>query len=646
MAMGGGGMGGTFIMSTCRITKLNMPMEGTARYLSRKVQRKDSLMLEKFCDLRYKYRRMGTIVSEDQVQACGRISQSSGFFGGDVVLHPTMALRGGGDGVSLDRQSSESNPQQEDIANVERLIKEYEDAKEEWMAASLDDGEQSDELSDLDEAQKFVQESQMMDARLNQEMKKALAEFQELVAKEKKLKEEMQTIDAALAREQSKDMNVPRIFDDSDSSCDPEKPRRDGEHQRKLHDESSASACDSPTQRNLHLSVFSSTSEDEWRMQRLKKNIKAWKARLRGVNQESSSTSQSESWHMPYTIDVSAIPSGGFRSPQLADRRHLSTSRASSNGEQTQKEDSLLESVSLKVSEDKNLKITFVEKSAIAKSGITRIERLGYDASDPRALITSLTDSRKAAEKNVADLTGLSFWSVTFALGTLLLDNKAILKGKKILELGCGTGMLGLSAAACGAASVVLSDRSDHVLQLVEENIKQNLEVLADCDVSTKKLELTISPSKGAETEEVDVILGSELIHFGLDRNHKLHAGEENELTSSRFDAIFSTASRYLTESGFILLSFKINHGYIHTISGPEFPKEWNYSQRYIDEVTASGSRFGFMAVELMPMTYLFQDDRESLMTKKNLKDFLCVIAARSPQTLSVALERFPVKSS
>eukprot|EP00960_Hanusia_phi_P046078 757606-Hanusia_phi.AAC.4 len=276
MAMGGGGMGGTFIMSTCRITKLNMPMEGTARYLSRKVQRKDSLMLEKFCDLRYKYRRMGTIVSEDQVQACGRISQSSGFFGGDVVLHPTMALRGGGDGVSLDRQSSVSacpcllcfscigrnrirskktSPTWRGCVSlirvpclmVGRLIKEYEDAKEEWMAASLDDGEQSDELSDLDEAQKFVQESQMMDARLNQEMKKALAEFQELGRISPWTAVSLNSFCNSCQRKEvegrnANDMNVPRIFDDSDSSCDPEKPR-----------------------------LLGCTSEDEWRMQRLKK---------------------------------------------------------------------------------------------------------------------------------------------------------------------------------------------------------------------------------------------------------------------------------------------------------------------------------------------------------------------------------------
>ena len=87
-----------------------------------------------------------------------------------------------------------------------------------------------------------------------------------------------------------------------------------------------------------------------------------------------------------------------------------------------------------------------------------------------------------------------------------------------------------------------------------------------------------------------------------------MNTGEGENLTSSRFDAIFSTASQYMcvskltgrqhlalvdrSESGFILLSFKINPNYIHTISGPQFPTGWNYRQGYIDEVTGSGMRF------------------------------------------------------
>jgi len=233
---------------------------------------------------------------------------------------------------------------------------------------------------------------------------------------------------------------------------------------------------------------------------------------------------------------------------------------------------------------------------------------------------------------------------VTFTLGTLLLENKRILKGKNVLELGCGTGMLGLSAAACRAKSVLLTDRSDHVLRVVQENIKRNAEVLAGCDVETRHLELKLDSNQDAATNTFDVILGSELIHFGLDRRHKLNTDEGENLTSSRFDAIFSTASQYLSESGFILLSFKINPNYIHTISGPQFPTGWNYRQGYIDEVTGSGKRYGLSAVKLIPLSVLFNEDREELMGKKNLKDFLCVVAARSQKALSSALHQFPME--
>ncbi|EKX52006.1 hypothetical protein GUITHDRAFT_102621 [Guillardia theta CCMP2712] len=357
---------------------------------------------------------------------------------------------------------------------------------------------------------------------------------------------------------------------------------------------------------------------------------------------------------MPYNIDSSAMAFHKFRPPQLWQRRNFTTSRAPPEASKAQKDEDVFDSVSLRVDNTKSLNIGFVEKSTIAKKEITRIEMIGH----PRDLITSLTDSRKAAEKQLTDLTGLSLWSVTFTLGTLLLENKRILKGKNVLELGCGTGMLGLSAAACRAKSVGID--SNRYLDIEGGAGFVDRQVLAGCDVETRHLELKLDSNQDAATNTFDVILGSELIHFGLDRRHKLNTDEGENLTSSRFDAIFSTASQYLcvskvtgmqhstlvdrSESGFILLSFKINPNYIHTISGPQFPTGWNYRQGYIDEVTGSGKRYGLSAVKLIPLSVLFNEDREELMGKKNLKDFLCVVAARSQKALSSALHQFPME--
>ena len=57
-------------------------------------------------------------------------------------------------------------------------------------------------------------------------------------------------------------------------------------------------------------------------------------------------------------------------------------------------------------------------------------------------------------------------------MAELLQQQGGALRGKRVLELGAGTGIGGLSAAACGA-HVLLSDQA-HMLPLLNENIAAN----------------------------------------------------------------------------------------------------------------------------------------------------------------------------
>merc|ERR1712129_482158 len=66
---------------------------------------------------------------------------------------------------------------------------------------------------------------------------------------------------------------------------------------------------------------------------------------------------------------------------------------------------------------------------------------------------------------------GARIWDAGVALATLLGDDPATAE-KRIVELGSGTGIAGLSAAFAGA-DVVLTDRSD-VMALLNQNIARN----------------------------------------------------------------------------------------------------------------------------------------------------------------------------
>ena len=52
-------------------------------------------------------------------------------------------------------------------------------------------------------------------------------------------------------------------------------------------------------------------------------------------------------------------------------------------------------------------------------------------------------------------------WPIAMVLGRHLCRNPALMRGKRCVELGSGTGMCGLVAAAVGAARVLLTDTAE-----------------------------------------------------------------------------------------------------------------------------------------------------------------------------------------
>ena len=77
---------------------------------------------------------------------------------------------------------------------------------------------------------------------------------------------------------------------------------------------------------------------------------------------------------------------------------------------------------------------------------------------------------------------GSAVWEGTSVLLQHLYSlPSAALRGARVLELGCGVGVVGIACAALGAAAVELTDNKPALLSLVKHNIAANAGVARGC---------------------------------------------------------------------------------------------------------------------------------------------------------------------
>jgi predicted nicotinamide N-methyase len=97
-----------------------------------------------------------------------------------------------------------------------------------------------------------------------------------------------------------------------------------------------------------------------------------------------------------------------------------------------------------------------------------------------------------------------------------LKRNPELVKGKRVLELGSGTGLTGLYAAKLGATHVTLTDFIDFNIENIKRNIKEN------------GLERVTEPrwfKWGTNLrEQWDVIIGSDIIYPVMDKDALINA--------------------------------------------------------------------------------------------------------------------------
>ncbi|PRP82895.1 hypothetical protein PROFUN_04758 [Planoprotostelium fungivorum] len=97
-----------------------------------------------------------------------------------------------------------------------------------------------------------------------------------------------------------------------------------------------------------------------------------------------------------------------------------------------------------------------------------------------------ITPEKKIALREITSTEGdLGYrtWGSAMSLSKKIVDQEIQVKGKKVLELGSGTGLCGLVAAACDAASVLLTDYHENLIDLCRESIRLNrLDAIASSD--------------------------------------------------------------------------------------------------------------------------------------------------------------------
>lgn len=124
--------------------------------------------------------------------------------------------------------------------------------------------------------------------------------------------------------------------------------------------------------------------------------------------------------------------------------------------------------------------------------------------------------SRRSTQEQLHGDTGHTIWDGAVAMSKLLEFNSSLVRGKRVLELGAGRGVVGLTAASLGAAHTVMTDLG-YCLQALQAAMDRNAELLGEAATSVEVCELDwFSPatflSARPRAERFDVLLAADVV--------------------------------------------------------------------------------------------------------------------------------------
>ena len=133
-----------------------------------------------------------------------------------------------------------------------------------------------------------------------------------------------------------------------------------------------------------------------------------------------------------------------------------------------------------------------------------RVDGHAWTIAHSGAILSERDEQRYLGEERERAPYGLALWPASIALAHELVSRAGALAGRRILELGAGTGLPGIVAATYGA-SVVQTDRLEKAIAIGRLNAERNRVFtiehrLADWTAWT-------------DTERYDLILGADVVY-------------------------------------------------------------------------------------------------------------------------------------
>ena len=158
------------------------------------------------------------------------------------------------------------------------------------------------------------------------------------------------------------------------------------------------------------------------------------------------------------------------------------------------------------------------------------------------------------------DLTGLRLWEAAPVLiDYLQRHSERLIKGRRVLELGAGTGAVGISAAVLGAEHVVLTD-ADCSGSFASEIGWQ------ECSILTRLAESAELNDVAARTSVAELEWGNAAhLHIHRQRHGKMFdlviASDTLYYPPSTYGLLATTIEAMSTDGGAVVVAFKERHG-------------------------------------------------------------------------------------